>query len=110
MFPNDCCSKQEQCRCDFYKSQRTADMAHPEEIEAAAQALFDRHVARCFARGLQPHHRKGTQVKDMPPSYRDDYLADAAAALAAAEAIRQQQSPNCGGWITLRWSKRDAYP
>lgn len=69
-------------------------MAHPEEIEAAAQALFDRHVARCFARGLQPHHRRGTQVKDMPPSYRDDYLADAAAALAAAEAIRRQQPPS----------------
>jgi hypothetical protein len=55
-------------------------------IELVAQSLFDRHCQRCKARGTEPHHPAGTLVRDMPPSYRDDYIADARAAI---EAMRE---------------------
>lgn len=57
--------------------------AHPSQIVAVAQALFERTCERALARGHEPHHKPGTRVSDMPPSYQDDYLADARAALAA---------------------------
>jgi hypothetical protein len=55
-------------------------------LERAAQALFDRDCERAVARGHEPHHKPGTDVRTMPPSYKDDYMADAAAML---KAIRQ---------------------
>ncbi|MGU3387239.1 hypothetical protein ACLBYG_22205 [Methylobacterium sp. D53M] len=65
-------------------------MHEPEtpEVEAAAQALFDRYVARLKPRYAEPHHPEGTRVSAMPPSYRDDYILDAKAALAAAATAR----------------------
>lgn len=61
-------------------------------IEAVAQALFDRLCQRCAARGREPHHRAGTLVRDMPPSYRDDYLDDARAVL---ESVERFKAANC---------------
>lgn len=55
-----------------------------EQVKRAAQALFERGGERAFARGHAPHHPLGTLVKNMPPSYRDDYMKDARACLTAA--------------------------
>jgi hypothetical protein len=59
---------------------------HTPQIERVAQALFDHHCERCARRGSEPHHQPGTLVRDMPPSYRDDYWLDARAAIEAASA------------------------
>lgn len=55
--------------------------AASDQVERVAQALFDRLCERCAARGHTPHHPQGTLVRNMPPSYRDDYLDDARAVL-----------------------------
>ncbi|KTS09760.1 hypothetical protein SB2_11955 [Methylobacterium radiotolerans] len=62
------------------------------EVEAAAQALFDRYCARLKVRDVASHHPPGTRVSAMPPSYRDDYIADARAALEAADAVRRHRA------------------
>lgn len=57
-----------------------------EMVERVAQALFDRECQRAKLRGRSSHHKEGTLVVNMPPSYRDDYLSDARAAI---EAMRE---------------------
>ncbi|MGY3366123.1 hypothetical protein ACVWZL_003248 [Bradyrhizobium sp. GM2.4] len=56
-------------------------------IWKVADALFARYCERARARGHQPHHPPGTPVSTMPPSYSNDYAADARAALAAAAEV-----------------------
>lgn len=51
------------------------------EVEAVAQALLDRFRARIAARGGEMPC--AAKIRECVPSYRDDFIADAEAAIAA---------------------------
>lgn len=51
------------------------------EVEAVAQALLNRFLARIAARGGEAPC--ASKINECVPSYRDDFMADAEAAIAA---------------------------